>query len=139
MYIKTIIISILIFLISFFWFSNVYSVSFDSSPSDVLWEMKNNDIQDTKLDNVWWNWINESLESIKNESTSYIDWLWFIWLSIALILIMYNWIYLLANFSDENKFSKIKKRFVSIIVGVVVFTSGYLVIKVVVSIVQDIF
>lgn len=139
MHIKTTIIFILAFLFSFFWFSNTYSASFDSSPSVILRDMKDGSVQKTALDDVDWDWIEDTLSSIKEKSTWYIDWLAFIWLSIALVLIIYNGIYLLANFSNENKFSKIKKRFISIILGVVVFTSWYLIIKVVVSIISNIF
>ena len=133
------ILFIFLFFISIFWFSSIYWTDLASSPDQILDWMKNADIQDTALDNVNWDWINETLTNIKDNSSDYIQWLWFIWLSVALILIIYNGIYLLANFSNEDKFSKVKKRFVSLIIGVVVLTSWYLIIKFAVSIIWDIF
>jgi len=139
MIIKKIILFIFLSFISIFWFSSIYWTDLGSSPNQILDWMKNTDIQKTALDNVNWDWIEANLSSIKTNSSGYIQWLWFIWLSVALILIIYNGIYLLANFSDEDKFSKVKKRFVSLIIGVVVLTSWYLIIKFAVSVIWNIF
>ena len=139
MIIKKIILFIFLFFISIFWFSFIYWTDLGSSPDQILEWMKNNEVQNTVLNDVNWNWIDNTLSSIKDKSSGYIQWLWFIWLSVALILIIYNGIYLLANFSNEDKFSKVKKRFVSLIIGVVVLTSWYLIIKFAVSIIWDIF
>ena len=139
MIIKKIILFIFLFFISIFWFSFIYWTDLGSSPDQILGWMKNNEVQNTVLNDVNWNWIDNTLSSIKDKSSGYIQWLWFIWLSVALILIIYNGIYLLANFSNEDKFSKVKKRFVSLIIGVVVLTSWYLIIKFAVSIIWDIF
>lgn len=136
---KKLFLLICLFFINFLWFSFVFWNSLGSSnPQNILEDMKTT-VQDTALNDVNWAWVESSLSSIKDNSNDYISWLWFIWLSIALILIIYNGIYLLANFTDENRFSKIKKRFVSLIIWVVVLTSGYLIIKFAVSIIWDIF
>jgi len=139
MNLKKIILYIFLSFISIFWFSNIYWSWLNSSPDDILNDMKDNDIQETKFNYSFPKWITENLNNVKDNSAGYIQWLWFIWLSIALILIIYNGIYLIANFSNEDKFSKIKKRFISLIIWVVVLTSWYLVIKFAVSIIWDIF
>ena len=138
MIIKRIILFIFLFFISIFWFSYWTDLG-SSTPTQILDWMKNNEIQKTKLNDVNWDWIDANLSSIKSSSSDYIKWLWFIWLSVALILIIYNGMYLLANFSDEDKLSKVKKRFVSLIIGVIVLTSWYLIIKFAVSIIWNIF
>lgn len=139
MTIKRILLSIFMCFVSFSWVSHVVYGDLSSSPDSILKDMKNTDIQNTKLDNVNWKWINNNLSSIKTNSRGYIDWIWFLWLSVALILIMYNGLYILANFSNEDKLSKVKNRFMSLIIGVVVLTSWYLIIKLLVSVLWNIF
>lgn len=135
---KIIILYIFLFFVSTFWYIS-YWVNLGSSPDALLNEMKNEEVQKTPLDEVWGNSIESSLRWIKENSSWYISWLWFIWLSIALILVIYNGIYILANFSNEDKISKVKKRFVSLAIGIVVLTSWYLVIEFSVSVIWSIF
>lgn len=135
---KIIILYIFLFFVSTFWYIS-YWANLGSSPDALLNEMKNEEVQKTPLDEVWGNSIESSLRWIKENSSWYISWLWFIWLSIALILVIYNGIYILANFSNEDKISKVKKRFVSLAIGIVVLTSWYLVIEFSVSVIWSIF
>ena len=131
---------LLSFCLIFFWTSNVFAW-WNSDPSGIVNWLRDKDIQKTSLDKVWWDsqWIKWTLNSIKWESNGYIQWLWFIWLSIALILIIYNGMLLLWNFTWEDKLSKAKKRFLSLILWVIVLTSWYIIIKLVMSLISQIF
>jgi len=134
---KRILFSILLLFIPFFSFAG----SWEQSPGWVVDDLKSS-VQDTNLQNQipWqWVWITDSLEWVKKWSWWYLQWLAYIWLSAALLLIIYNWILILANFWEENKLSKAKKRFMSLIIWVVLVTSAYVIIKLVVSFVWSIF
>ena len=130
-----------LFLISFlFSYSYAWDLWWDANPHQLLYELKwDNSVQDTKLDNTAGWWIKDTLENIKWNSVWYIEWMGFIWLSIAFLLIIYNGIVILANFWWDDKLAKAKKRFVSLILWVVIVTSGYLIIKLVVSLIWQIF
>lgn len=136
--IKKYIVFSIILLISFFSYFS-YSSEWDKTPDQILKNLKDNDIQKTSLDNVSWKWIKNTLTSVKTNSYWYIQWLWFIGLSIALILIIYNGMYLLWNFWSEDKMWKVKKRLLSLIIWVLVLTTWYLIIKLVVSLVWWVF
>ncbi len=137
---KKILFLLLSFCLIFFWTSNVFAW-WNSDPNQVVNELHDSNIQHTALDTVWWSskWIKETLWDIKSWSSWYIQWLWFIWLSIALILIIYNGMLLLWNFTWEDKLSKVKKRFLSLILWVIILTSWYIIIKLVVSLISQIF
>jgi len=141
---KKILFLFLSFSLIFFCYSIVTangSSEWERTPSQIINNMKDGKIQNTALKNVWWSsqWINWTLNGIKTNSNSYIQWLWFIWLSVAFILIIYNGMLLLWNFTWEDKLSKAKKRFLSLILWVIVLTTWYVIIKLVVSLVWGIF
>ena len=118
-----------------------FAGSWDQTPGWVLSDLKS-DVQKTTLDNTipWqWQWAKASLEWIKKWSTNYLQWLWYFWLSIALILIIYNWMIILTNFWEDNKLSKVKKRFLSLILWVVLLTSAVIIIKLVTSFIWGVF
>ena len=137
---KKILFLLLSFCLIFFWTSNVFAW-WKSTPWWVVEDLHDSDIQKTSLNDVWWSsqWINWTLTSIKWHSNGYIQWLWFIWLAIALILIIYNGMLLLWNFSWEDKLAKAKKRFLSLILWVIILTSWYVIIKLVMSLISQIF
>jgi len=136
---KKILFLLLSFCLIFFWTSNVFAW-WESDPKGVIEDLRDNKIQKTALDKVWSSkWVNWTLTDIKDNSNWYIQWLWFIWLSIALVLIIYNGMLLLWNFTWEDKFSKVKKRFLSLILWVVVLTTWYVIIKLVMSLISQIF
>jgi len=126
-------------------FSNYFSFAskWDQSAVQVLSDLKYSDVQQTALDNsvtTYNKWVTSTLEAVKQSSNWYLQWLAYIWLGIALILIIYNGIMLLISgitWSDEM--SKFKKRFVNLVIWVVILTSGYLIIKFVVSIIGQLF
>ena len=118
-----------------------FAGSWDQNPNWIIEDLKST-VQETKLDNtipLQGEWIKESLEWVKEWSTWYIQWLWYIWLSIALFLIIYNWILILSNFWEEDKLSKAKKRFVSLILWVIILTSSIVIIRLVVGLVWTVF
>ena len=114
--------------------------SWESKPLDMIDDLKEDTVQDTALNEVHWKWITETLSDIKNEKIKwYIEWMWFVWLSAAFLLIIYNGIVILANFWWEDKLAKAKKRLLSLTIWVVVVTSWYFIIKLVVSFIWGIF
>jgi len=137
--IKKYIIFSIILLTSFFGYFSYSSEWNAKTPDKILDWLKDKDIQSTSLDNVSWKWIKNTLSSVKSSPSWYIQWLWFIWLTIALFLIIYNGMYLLWNFWSEDKMWKVKKRLLSLIIWVLVLTTWYLIIKLVVSLVWWIF
>ena len=127
--------------IIFFWISSAATVWDNKKPSEIITEIKDNNVQNTALDNVWWSskWVYDTLDSIKNNSSWYMQWIWLIWLAIAFILIIYNGMMLLWNFTGEDKLAKSKKKFVSLILWVIILTSWFVIIKLVVSLISQIF
>ncbi len=135
---KKILVVITFFFVPFFSFAGS---SWDQPPEKIIDNLKSS-VQDTSVQGkIPWQGkgITESLKWVKNWWGWYIQWLAYIWLSAALLLIIYNWILILANFWEENKLSKAKKRFMSLIIWVVLVTSAYIIIKLVVSFVWSIF
>ena len=128
----------------FLWFNQFsFAGKWDQSAVNIISDLKDEDVQQTALDNATTSstkWVTSTLQAIKQSSTWYLQWIAYIWLGIALILIIYNGIMLLISgitWSDEMW--KFKKRFVSLVIWVVILTSWYLVIKFVVSIIWQIF
>jgi len=135
----------LIWLLISFSFTAGFHISFagswEQNPNWIIEDLKS-DVQNTAVDKtIPWQgkWIEESLKWVKTWANWYVQWLWYIWLSAALLLIIYNWILILANFGEEDKLSKAKKRFVSLIIWVVLLTSAIVVIKLIVGLVWAVF
>ncbi len=119
-----------------------FAGSWDQDPWKILSDMKSDDVQDTAIQKTvdWrWNGVKNTLENVKTGSMWYVQWLAFIWLSAAFLLIIYNWIIVLGNFWDENKLAKSKKRFMSLLIWVVLVVGASSVIYFVVSIVAGVF
>jgi len=137
------IFSLFLFVSLMFLNSFSFASKWDQSAVQILDDLKDKKVQDTALDNsvtTYNKWVTSTLEAVKKSSNWYLQWLAYIWLGIALILIIYNGIMLLISgmtWSDEM--SKFKKRFVNLVIWVVILTSGYLIIKFVVSIVGQLF
>ena len=134
---KKLLFVILSIFIPFFSFAS----SWEQDPWQMLSDMKSN-VQDTAIQNSvnWkWNWVKKTLEDVKTGSMWYVQWLAYIWLSAAFLLIIYNWMIVLGNFGDENKLAKSKKRFMSLLIWVVLVVGASSVIYFVVSIVSWVF
>ena len=116
----------------------------DDSAETVLDSLKNTDVQKTALDNAVGSntkWFTDTLYAVKQSAwESYLQWLAYIGLWIALILIMYNGIMLLiSGITGSDEIWKFRKRFVNLILWVTILTSGYLIIKFIVSIIGNLF
>ncbi len=130
---------ILIILFSISLLNITLAWKWDQSAKSIIDDLKEPDVQKTKLDNINWKWIKWTLKSIRENSSSYLQWLAYIWLWIALLLITYNWIMLVVswlNWSDQVW--KFKKRFTSLVIWVVIVTSWFYVIKLIVSLLWEI-
>jgi len=115
----------------------------NDSPMKILNNLKDSEVQKTALDNITddsTKWIASTLDEIRKDSGWYLQWIAYFWLSIALILIIYNWIMLIISWgTGSDEMWKFKKRFVNLVIWVVVLTSWYLIIKFSVSIIQNLF
>jgi len=115
----------------------------NTDPVGVLNELKDSDVQKTALDNAVWantKWVTDTLVAVKQSSGGYLQWIAYLGLGISLILIVYNGIMLLiSGITGSDEMWKFKKRFVSLILWVVILTSWYIIIKFVVSIIWELF
>lgn len=76
-------------------------------------------------------WIRWTLEGISNGITPYIDWLFFIAWTAALILIMYNWLKLMISaWIWQSEANKIKSRMLNLAMWVVVISGVYIILRV---------
>ena len=114
-----------------------FSGQWESTPDAIVESMKS-DVQKTKVNDTLWQWVTDTLSNLKNNSADYLQWMAYIGLWIALLLIIYNWMVLILNLWDESKLWAVKKRLISITVWVVVVTGSYLIIKLVVSLIWNI-
>ncbi len=140
---RRIIILFIFVLVWLIWFSYwAWTIQWKSSPVETLENIwwKKWSVQDTALNNIWWEtWIRWTLEWIKDAMWTYIQWWAYIWLSCALILIIYNGIILIFGILDDGLVSKVKTRLKNITIWVIVITWFAFIIKLVMSIVQNLF
>ncbi len=84
--------------------------------------------------------IANTLDRFRNNINPYLQWAVYIWLSAAVILLIYNGLLMVTNaVHKEGEIAKIKKNIFNIIIGVVVLTGFYFIIKLTVSIINSIF
>ncbi len=105
-------------------------------------------IQQTALDNATdkqWAYASQykianTLDWFRNNINPYLQWAVYIWLSIAVILLIYNGFLMVTNaIHKEGETAKIKKNIINIVIGVIVLTGFYFIIKLMVSIINSIF
>jgi hypothetical protein len=73
------------------------------------------------------------LQGIKEGLNPYINWWFFIAWTAALILLMYNGIMLMVkSWTGSGDVAKIKGRFINIAIGVIVISSIYIILKLIV-------
>ena len=105
-------------------------------------------IQQTALDGVTdqqWAYakqykIANTLDWLRNNINPYLQRMIYIWLSVAVILLIYNGLLMVTNsIHGEWDMSKIKKRFIYILIWVLLLTGFYFVIKIAVAIINSIF
>ena len=105
-------------------------------------------IQQTSLDNATdkaWAYASQykianTLDWFRNNINPYLQWAVYIWLSIAVILLIYNGLLMVTNaVHKEGETAKIKKNIINIVIWVVILTWFYFIIKLAVSLINSIF
>jgi len=105
-------------------------------------------IQQTALDSVndkQWAYASQykianTLDRFRNNINPYLQWAVYIGLSIAVILLIYNGFLMVTNAAHkEGETAKVKKNIINIVIGVVILTGFYFIIKLTVSIINSIF
>lgn len=118
-------------------------VNFWSSPITVLDNFANRvnedqRVQDNQLNdisNIQWQYASEykitnTLDSIRIQIAPYIQWIMYIGLSVAVILIIYNGLLMVTNgVHDQWSVDKLKTRMLNIAVGVGILTWFYLILQ----------
>jgi hypothetical protein len=126
---------------------------YGSSPTEVLnnvAEKANNDyeVQETALNNatdLQWSYqkqykIANTLDYLRNNIAPYLQWTVYIGLVVAVILIIYNGLLMVTNaLHKEWDFEKVKKRLINIVIGVLLLTGFYAIIKIVVGLINSVF
>ncbi len=114
----------------------------DKNPKEIIDQVRwgSRSVQDTQLDDVssGWDWVSWTLESVWESIWPYINWAVFIWLSIAVILLIYNWILLMTTSMNDSVIWKVKTRITYLVIWIVLITWFYFVIAIVVSIIWNI-
>jgi hypothetical protein len=105
-------------------------------------------IQQTALDNAtdkqWWYSsqykIANTLDWFRQNINPYLQRAVYIWLSAAVILLIYNGLLMVTNAAHkEGETTKVKKNIINIVIWVVILTGFYFIIKLTVSIINSIF
>jgi hypothetical protein len=126
---------------------------YGSSPVEILDRVagqanKNIAVQETAIDWVtdeMWGYprqykISNTLEYLRINIAPYIQWVVYIGLVVAVILVMYNW-FLMVTHSIHSQwdFAKIQGKLKYIAIGILLLTWFYTIIKLVVGLVNSIF
>ncbi len=96
------------------------------------------EVQDTAIDDAEWEGVMGTLESVGESIWPYIDWAVYIWLTVAVILLIYNGIYLIINSRNEWALGEIKKRILYIWGGLFLVLGFYLVLQLITSLIANI-
>jgi len=84
--------------------------------------------------------IANTLDRFRNNINPYLQRAVYIWLSVAVILLIYNGLLMVTNaVHKEGETAKIKKNIINIVIWVVILTWFYFIIKLTVSIINSIF
>lgn len=124
-----------------------YSDSND--PLVILKEIVNNDDSDiieTKLDTVnntaiYWAafTLAWTLESVRQQMSPYVQWIAFIGLAAAVIMIIYNGVLLVTTPLSPDQVANVKKRMIYIAAWVALITWFYFIMKILLAVFVDIF
>lgn len=136
---------------AFLYADNTSSWAWGRNPEEVLDKVvqdanKKDGVQETALDEIdgsygiYWDdrKITNTFDSIRENIAPYIDWAVFIGLSIATILIIYNWLMLVTLPVQSDATGKVMTRLKFIIIWVLIITGFYFIIKLVLSLVANI-
>ena len=136
--------------LSFFWFAlGQWRDSYNAEPKDVLDHVVNrlNEWNNDKIirseldkvsedDGIYWDEfaIANTLESVRNNIAVYLQWLSFMAMVAATILIIYNGLRLVLSPMQADEAANVKKRMWYIVLGLLVATWFYFLIKVTLSV-----
>ncbi len=151
---KKILFASLMFIISFISIS--YAASRwtpESDPFQVLEAVKDKaneqyKIQETALDQITDEVgsyqrqykISNTLDYIRQNIYPYLQWIVYVWLAIAVILIIYNWFLMVTNgIHNQWDMTKVKKNLMNIVIWVILLTWFYFILRLMVAIITSIF
>ncbi len=105
-------------------------------------------IQQTALDNATdkqWGYpsqykIANTLDWLRNAINPYLQWAVYIWLSVAVILLIYNGFLMVTNALHKSwDINKIKWNMINIVLWVILLTGFYFIIKLIVALITALF
>ncbi len=123
----------------------------DAKPMNILDDLIENDdseIIETRLDLVdrdEWQFatpelkLSDTLDSVRQNISIYLQWMVFIWLVFAVILIIYNWLMLMLSPLSPDQAWKVKTRLTSLVIWVVLVTWFFFILKILISVYVDVF
>lgn len=124
---------------------------FGHSPVEILDEVvadANDDraysVQDTQLDGVdaWPGRyrIYNTLQWIRKNISPYLQWAVYIWLTAAVILLIFNGLRMVTTgLHDSGKIEQIKKNIVNIVIWVLLLTGFYIIFKLIIALINAVF
>lgn len=130
---------------TWWWYGNSPIEVLDSVVGEANKEMQ---FQETALDgvtNTQWAYQEEyqianTLDWLRMNIAPYLQWLVYIGMAIAVILLIYNGFLMVTHaIHNEWDFTKVKKKVTYIAIGIVLLTSFYAIIKLIVGIINSIF
>ncbi len=84
--------------------------------------------------------VSNTLDRLRNNINPYLQWAVYIWLTIAVILLIYNGFLMVTNaIHKEWDLTKVWKRIQYILLGVILLTGFYFIIQLAVSLINSIF
>ena len=84
--------------------------------------------------------IANTLDWLRNNINPYLQYAVYIGLSVAVILLIYNWFLMVTNAAHKEwEAAKVKKNIINIIIWVIILTGFYFIIKLAVSLINSIF
>lgn len=150
-----------ILILSFIFVAALFSLSHaaswwtpESDPFQVLESVKDtanekpdSRIQDTALDEIedrWWYArqykIANTLDYLRESIYPYLQWIVYIWLVAAVILIIYNWFLMVTNgIHNQWDMAKVKKNLMNIVIWVILLTWFYFIIRLMLAILTSLF
>lgn len=116
----------------------------NSTPEQVLDRVVDNtktNIIESQFDNVYnketfgnKNKISWTLDSVRENVSFYLNWIVFLWLSAATILIVYNWIVLMTTPISGDQKTKVIENIKHLAIWIVAMTWFYFLIRIVLSV-----
>lgn len=116
----------------------------NSTPEQVLDRVVDNtktNIVESQFDNVYnketfgnKNKISWTLDSVRENVSFYLNWIVFLWLSAATILIVYNWIVLMTTPISGDQKTKVIENIKHLAIWIVAMTWFYFLIRIVLSV-----